>query len=83
MRFAMPGSKATRKIVMTVFCLEEDAEDVKASLFSEAGECWFYDQDFHLGNIEVEIREPTDDEERNAREVLDVGDDDEGVEPDT
>jgi len=79
----MPGSKATRKIVMSVFCLAEDAEVVKASLFSEAGECWFYDQDFPLGNIKVEILEPTDDEERNAREVLDVGDDGEEVGPDT
>jgi hypothetical protein len=78
--FAMP--KATRKIVMTVFCLEEDAEDAKASLLSEAGECWFYDQDFSLGNIKIEILEPTDDEERAAREVLDVRDDEE-MEPDT
>ena len=59
----MLGSKATRKIVMTVFCLEGDAEDVKASLFSEEGECWFYDQDFSLGNIKIETLEPTDDEE--------------------
>ena len=75
MRFAMPDSKAHPQIVMSVFCLEEDAEDVKTSLFSDDGECWFYDQDFLLGNIKVEIVEPTDDEEREARDVLDVGDD--------
>jgi hypothetical protein len=69
----MPGRrKLTRKIVMTVFCLKEDVEDVKASLFSEDGDCWFYDQDFPLGNIKVKVVEPTPEEERQARDVLDL-----------
>ena len=68
------NGKCIRKIVMTVFCLAEDAEDVKASLFCEDGDCWFYNNDAPLGNITVEILEPTDEEEAKAREALDVED---------
>ena len=71
----MPAhKKRIRKIVMAVFCRKEDAEQVKASLFSEDGDCWFYDQDIPLGNIKVEIHKPTDQEELKARDVLDMED---------
>ena len=63
----------TRKIVMTVFCLEEDAEDVKKQLFDGENQSgFFYDSNVGLANVTVEILEPTPEEDRKAAESLDV-----------
>ena len=64
--------KRTRKVVMTVVCLLEDSKDVKASLFSKEGECWFYGHNCPLANIKVKVVTPTPEEEREACDVLDV-----------
>ena len=61
----------TRKITMTVFCLEEDANDVKRELFGEDDlNCWFFGSDFPLTNIKVDISEPTAEENEQAIEEL-------------
>ena len=66
----MPG---TRKIVMTVFCLEEDAQDVKESLFKDDNpDCFFFAHDCPLSGIEVEVLEPTPEEDHQTCENLDV-----------
>ena len=63
----------TRKITMTVFCLEEDAADVKRDLFDDSNsDCWFFGSDFPLTNIKVDISEPTAEENEQAVEELDV-----------
>ena len=56
---ATPGNKKmprTRKIVMTVFCLKEDANDVKTELVGngddQAG--WFLESNCPLCSIKVE-----------------------------
>ena len=58
----------TRKIVMTVFCLEEDAEAVERQLLDD----FFAENDTALANIKVEVLEPTAEEDRKASESLDV-----------
>ena len=63
----------TRKIVMTVFCLAEDAEDAKRQLFDgENQSAFFYDSTVGLANVKVEVLEPTSKEDRRASESLDV-----------
>ena len=63
----------TRKIVMTVFCLEEDAEDVKRQLFDGENQSgFFYDSNYGLANVTVEVLEPTPEEDRQASDHLDV-----------
>ena len=63
----------TRKIIMTVFCLAEDAEDVKKQLFDGHNQSgFFYDSNVGLANIKVEVLEPTPEEDRKASESLDV-----------
>jgi tRNA pseudouridine-54 N-methylase len=58
---------------MTVFCLEEDGEDVKSQLFdNDNPDCFFLSNDCPLTNIKVEILEPTAEEDRQACENLDV-----------
>ena len=64
----------TRKIVMTVFCLEEDAEDVKRQLFDGENQSgFFYDSNVGLANVKVEVLEPTNEEDRKADDSLDWG----------
>ena len=41
----------TRKIVMTVFCLEEDAEAVERQLLDD----FFAENDTALANVKVEV----------------------------
>jgi hypothetical protein len=64
----------TRKIVMTVFCLEEDADDVKAELVGDKNNQigWFFESEYPLSNIKVEVLEPTPEEDRQTCENLDV-----------
>ena len=63
----------TRKIVMTVFCLEEDAEDVRRQLFDGENQSgFFYDSNVGLANIKVEVLEPTAEENRRVSESLDM-----------
>jgi len=63
----------SRKIVMTVFCLAEDAEDVRKQLFDGENQSgFFYDSNVGLANVTVEILEPTPEEDRRASESLDV-----------
>lgn len=69
-RIIMPR---TRKIVMTVFCLEEDADSVKESLFNEnkisnIASCWFYGHDCPLNGITINVLEPTEDEDKLSSE---------------
>jgi len=62
----------TRVVTMQVACMAEDAEDVKASLFDEKGQCWYLDHQCPLGPIKVGIRLPTAVEEVAARDSLDA-----------
>ena len=62
----------TRVVTMQVACMAEDAEDVKASLFEEKGQCWYFDNNCPLGPIKVAIRLPTAVEEVAARDSLDA-----------
>ena len=67
----------TRIVTMQVACLEEDASDVKDSLFNSGDQpCWYYDHNCQLGPILVDIRLPTAAEEAVARVALDVEDPD-------
>ena len=65
-------SPCTRIVTMQVSCMEEDAEDVKASLFDESGRCWYLDHNCPLGPIRVAIRLPTAIEEVAAADALDA-----------
>ena len=58
----------TRKIVMTVYCLEEDAENVEWQLLDD----FFAGNSISLANIKVEVLEPSPEEEREACDSLDV-----------
>jgi len=64
----------TRKVTMTVFCLEEDVEQVKESLINTDGSCdsWFFGSDCPLTTIKVEVSEPTAEEDRDACDNLEV-----------
>lgn len=67
----------TRKVTMTVFCLEEDVEQVKESLFSvrdptAVDDSWFFGSDCPLTSIKVEVSEPTAEEDRDACDNLEV-----------
>jgi hypothetical protein len=61
----------TRKITMTVFCLEEDAEHVKDSLYLPENEGWFFQNDCPLTRINITITEPTPEEDGAACDDLD------------
>ena len=65
-------SPCTRIVTMQVSCMEEDAEDVKASLFDDGGRCWYLDHHCPLGPIRVAIRLPTAIEEVAAADALDA-----------
>ena len=70
-----PGSRQyTRIITLNVTCLEEDAEDVKVSLFNPGSEqpSWYYDHNCPLGPVKVDLRLPTLEEEAAGREALDI-----------
>lgn len=70
-----PGSRQyTRIITLNVTCLEEDAEDIKVSLFNpDSGQpSWYYDHDCPLGPVKVDLRLPTPEEETAGREALDI-----------
>ena len=58
----------TRKIVMTVYCLAEDAENVERQLLDD----FFAGNSTSLANIKVEVLEPTPEEEREACDSLDL-----------
>jgi hypothetical protein len=58
----------TSKIIMTVFCLKEDAEDVERQLLDD----FFAGNSTSLANIKVEVLDPTPDEEREACDSLDL-----------
>jgi hypothetical protein len=62
-----------RKVVMTVYCLEADVENVEGQLLDE----FFAENDTTLANIKVEVFEPSAEEEREACDSLDVFLDDE------
>ena len=78
---ATPGDqnrRRTRKIVMTVFCLKEDAEDVKTELVGDSDQAgWFLESNCPLCSIKVEVLEPTPEEDRQACKNLDAEPDDE------
>lgn len=57
----------TRKVTMTVFCLEEDADSVAASL-----EDWFNTNGFPLTTQEVSISGSTQEEDSKACECFAV-----------
>ena len=69
-----PSQKYTRIVTMQVTCLEEDTEDVKASLLNPDSKqpSWYYDQHCPLGPIKVEVRLPTPEEEAAGRGAFDI-----------
>jgi nucleoside-triphosphatase THEP1 len=53
---------------MTVYCLEQDAENVERQLLDD----FFAGNSTSLANIKVEVLEPTPEEEREACDSLDL-----------
>jgi hypothetical protein len=57
----------TRKITLTVYCLEEDEQTVKDSLMH-----WFNFNDCPLSSIETAVNLPTEEEDIRVCENLDI-----------